>query len=117
MTEYNTNLKNRCYQFSLDVIKLVDLLPNKRACWIIADQLIRSSTSIGANIVEAKSSSSRLEFKKFYEIALKSANESIYWLNLLKDTNFIKADKIDFLIKECQELANMLGSSVLKLKR
>lgn len=116
MKEYSTDLKQRCYQFSLDIIQLIDLLPNKKACWVISDQLVRSSTSIGANIIEAKASSSRLEFKKFYEISLKSANETIYWLNLLKDAKLISSDKIDSLIKECQELANMLGSSIIKLK-
>lgn len=52
---------------------------------------MRSGTSVGANLVEATSSSSKLEFKKFHEIALKSANETKYWLGLLRDS--AKADK------------------------
>ena len=69
-SKFKTDLVGRCYRFSLDVIKLTDELPNKRSAWVITDQLIRSATSIGANLTEARASSSRLEFKKFYEIAL-----------------------------------------------
>jgi four helix bundle protein len=77
-SKFKTDLKLRCYKFSLEIIALTDKLPNKRSAWIITDQLIRSATSIGANLIEARASSSRLEFKKFYEIALKSSNETKY---------------------------------------
>ncbi|MDD5110576.1 MAG: four helix bundle protein [Patescibacteria group bacterium] len=80
-----SDLRERCYRFSLCSIALVDTLPNRRSAWVISDQLIRAATSIGANLVEARASSSRLEFKKFYEISLKSANETKYWLGLLGD--------------------------------
>jgi four helix bundle protein len=120
MQNYNSksksDLKERCYRFGLEVIALVDLLPQKRSAWVIADQLIRSSTSIGANLVEARASSSRLEFKKFHEIALKSANETKYWLCLLRDAKLIEENKISVLLGESVELANMLASGVIKLK-
>ncbi|MCI0472034.1 MAG: four helix bundle protein [Ignavibacteria bacterium] len=114
--KYKTDLKDRCFKFSISTIKLCDSLPNKRSSWVISDQLIRSSTSIGANIMEAKSSSSKLEFKKFYEIALKSVNETIYWLNLLKELNLLDTKIIDDLTNESHEIANMLGKSVITLK-
>mgnify|MGYP003866386553 CR=1 FL=1 len=63
----------------------METLPNKKVYWVISDQLLRAATSIGANIVEAKASSSKRDFIKFYEIALKSANETKYWLGLLRD--------------------------------
>lgn len=115
--KFKTDLKQRCYDFSLGIIALTDDLPNKRSAWVISDQLIRSATSIGANLVEAKASSSRLEFKKFHEIALKSANETKYWLGLLKDSKLANAEKIDKLSREVNELANMIASSVLTLKQ
>src|SRR3990170_506461 len=114
--KFKTDLKDRCYKFSLQIISTVSDLPNKRTAWIIADQLIRSATSIGANLVEARASSSRREYKKFYEIALKSANESVYWLSLLKDSGLAQTYVINPLIGEAIELANMLGAGVLKLK-
>jgi len=100
----------------LRVIGLNDVLPNKRSAWVISDQLIRSSTSIGANLIEARAASSRLEFKKFHEIALKSANETKYWLCLLRDTGLANKEIIENLLKEVIEIANMLASGVMKLK-
>ena len=114
--KFKTDLIGRCYKFGLAVIKLTDSLPNKRSAWVIADQVIRSATSVGANLVEARASSSRLEFKKFYEISLKSANESDYWLSLLKDANLAKSENIDALQSELRELCRMIAASVIKLK-
>ncbi len=115
-SKFKSDLKDRCFKFSLDAIKLIDILPNKRAAWIIADQLLRSATSIGANLTEARASSSRLEFKKFYEIALKSANETIYWLELLRDSKIASSEDIEPLLIEVREISNMLGAGVIKLK-
>ncbi len=67
-------------------------------------------------LVEAKASSSRLEFKKFNEIALKSANETRYWLYLLRDSELVMSSKIIPLLNELEELIRMLASGVLKLK-
>src|SRR3989344_3569140 len=108
-----SDLKTRCYQFSLRLIGFIETLPNQRVCWIIADQLLRSGMSMGANLVEATSSSSRLEFKKFHEIALKSANETKYWLGLLRDSGKADRDKINELLKEVTEIANMLAAGIL----
>src|SRR3989344_4975197 len=115
-SKFKTDLVGRCYRFSLDVIKLTDSLPNKRSAWVLADQLIRSATSIGANLTEARASSSRLEFKRFYEISLKSANESKYWLELLGDSGLVVKDRLKSLLSELHELSSMIASSVLKLK-
>jgi four helix bundle protein len=115
-SKYKSDLKARCYKFSLNLISLVDSLPKEKSSWIIGDQILRSGTSIGANLVEAKASSSRLEFKKFHEIALKSANETKYWLELLKDSKKIDIPVADKLIGENIELANMIASGVLRLK-
>lgn len=114
--KFKSDLRARCYQFSLEVIFLTDSLPNKRSVWIITDQLIRSATSIGANLIEARASSSRLEFKKFYEISLKSANETKYWLGLLRDTKLADVNKVSNLLSEVTEISNMLASGVMKLK-
>lgn len=114
--KFKSDLKLRCYKFSLEVIAIADTLPNKRSAWIITDQLIRSATSIGANLIEARAASSRLEFKKFHEIALKSANETKYWLCLLRDTKLTNSEKIETLLQEVTELSNMIASGVMKLK-
>jgi four helix bundle protein len=110
------DLKARTFVLSLNIIELCDDLPNKKAVWVITDQLLRSSTSIGANINEAKSASSRLDFKRYYEIALKSAHETVYWLSLLKMSKIYTGKSADILIAEVKEISNMLGKSVLTLK-
>ncbi len=91
-------------------------MPSQKIYWVITDQLLRSSTSIGANIIEAKSSSSKKDFIKFYEIALKSANETKYWLGLLRDSTDVDKSKVNQLLKEIEEMSKMLGSSLLTFK-
>ncbi len=111
-----TDLRKRSFSFSLMLIVFVNKLPNSKAYWVFSDQLLRSGTSIGANIIEAKASSSKRDFIKFYQIALKSANETLYWLCLLKESSLVKKDDVDPLIQETKEIANMLGASLLTLK-
>lgn len=112
----SSNVKLRAYEFSLDIIKFVNALPNKRAFWSIGDQLLRSSTSIGANLIEAQSASSRKDFIKFYEISLKSANETKYWVCLLRDSYTELKKDCTKLLSETEEISNMIGSSILTLK-
>jgi len=114
--DYKKQLLERVVKFGKDSIKFVDSLPNKRSCWIIGDQYLRSSTSVGANVVEAQASSSRKDFINFLTHALKSANESKYWLFLLKDMNEVNQAEMQRLLKEADELAKILGSSTATLK-
>jgi len=83
MTIENSKFKkefiSRLINFSISIIKFCELLKNERYFLVIIDQLLRSSTSIGANIIEAKSSSSKAEYVRYFQIALKSANETKYW--------------------------------------
>jgi len=83
---------------------------------VIAKQLLRAATSIGANIIEAQASPSRKDFTNFFNHSLKSANETKYWLGLLKDTNKTDSQSINSLLKEIDEIANILGSSILTLR-
>ena len=110
------DLKYRAYYFSIKIIKFVGTLPNQRIYWIITDQLVRSATSIGANIIEAQAASSKRDFARFFEIALKSANETKYWLALLRDATDIEKEKVNTLIEEAKEVSNILGASLLTLK-
>ena len=84
--------------------------------WPIIDQLIRSATSIGANVVEAKSSSSKRDYLKFFEIALKSANETKYWLILIREINLELKQEAEEHLREADEISKVIGASVLTLK-
>jgi len=111
-----TDLKHRAYQYSIKIIEFLDTLPKDVSTGIITKQLLRSATSIGANIVEAKGASSKRDFTNFFSHSLKSANESLYWLGLLRDGKKMNNPQIEYLLNETKELANMLGSSILTLK-
>lgn len=115
-SKFKTDLKQRAYKYSIKVIEFLDTLPQDMSTNVIANQLLRSATSIGANIVEAKGSSSKKDFTNFFNHALKSANESLYWLGLLRDAKKINSPELDYLLNETRELANILGSSILTLK-
>ena len=114
--KFKDEFKSRTYKFALDVIKFVDQLPVEQTSRIVTGQLVRSTTSIGANLIEAQAASSRRDYTNFFTHALKSANECQFWLGLLKDSG--KGDKgtIDKFLKEASEIANILASSILTLK-
>lgn len=109
-------LRYRCYDFSIQIIRFLYTLQDDKVLFVIIHQLLRSTTSIGANVIEARSASSRRDFIKFYEIALKSANETKYWLGLLRDATKVSKDKMNLFINEATEISNMLSASILTLK-
>lgn len=117
MNNPKEQLRHRAYKFSISVTKFAALFPHERIYWVISDQLLRAATSIGANIIEAQSASSKKDFINFYTIALKSANETRYWLGILRDgTDLAKKEEIEILLKEAKDLCNMLGASLLTMK-
>lgn len=115
-SKIKSDLKSRCYFFSLELIQLIDSLPKNASAQIIAKQLLRSGTSVGANLVEATAASSKLDFKKYHEIALKSANETKYWLGLLRDSKKAEKEKVNVLLQEIHELSNMIAAGILRMK-
>ncbi|MBI2097832.1 MAG: four helix bundle protein [Candidatus Vogelbacteria bacterium] len=116
-TENKKGLKERSYHYALEIIALTNHLPKQdQAAIVIYKQLIRSATSIGANIIEAQAGSSRKDFTNFFSYALKSANESKFWLGLLKDSGKIDSGRAGGLLNETAELANILASSIITLK-
>lgn len=114
---FSEKLKRRIYQFIIELIKFTETLPkNDPLCRIAVDQLLRSGTSIGANYVEAIAGSSKRDFTNFLTHSLKSANESKFWLALLRDTGKGNKAKINLLLNELGEISNIIGSSVRTLK-
>lgn len=115
--EYRKQLIRRAYKYSLDVIKFIDSLEKADfSIQVMAKQLLRSATSIGANIIEAQAASSKRDFVNFLSHALKSANETKFWLGLLRDSGKADKQKADILVQETGELAKILGSSISTLK-
>lgn len=114
--KFKKDFIRRLIKFSIRILKLCEKMRAKRTLWSIIDQLIRSATSIGANVVEAKSSSSRRDYLRFFEIALKSANETKYWLILIQESMPGFKIEAEQLLKEADEISRVIGASVLTLK-
>jgi len=107
------NIRHRCYYFSKEVLLFVKDCKYDRVYTSLFDQLIRSATSIGANVVEGRAGSSKKDWKNFFIIALKSANETKYWLCLIRDTMEIDAAKVGLLLKEIEEIAKIIASIII----
>ncbi|MHC2992863.1 hypothetical protein OB13_15215 [Pontibacter sp. HJ8] len=103
----------KSYSFALRVIKLYKHLTQEQREFVLAKQVLRSGTSIGANVEEALGAQSSADFRHKLSIALKEARETSYWLRLLKDSDFIKVDAFSSIHGECHELVKMLKSIIL----
>jgi len=115
-SKFKKEFITRLIKFSIRTLKFAEKARKERILWSLLDQLIRSATSIGANVVEARASSSKKDYLRFFEIALKSANETLYWLILLKESAPEFRSKLEELYGEAEEISKILGSSILTLK-
>lgn len=114
--KFKNEFKKRLYNWVLKLIKFIDELPKDSVCNVMGRQLLRSGTSIIANYIEANSASSKKDFINFFTHSLKSANESKVWLTLLRDTEKGNKDRLELLLNELVEIANIIASSILTLK-
>jgi four helix bundle protein len=115
--KYENDIRIRTKRFAVRVVKLTNELKTKNIDYPLRDQFLRSGTSVGANVREAKASSSKKELIRFYEIALRSANETDYWMEVIEEgcdlnTKLMESDK-----KELQEISKVLASIIINLKR
>lgn len=113
----HNDLRARTRDFGVRVIKMVDHFPNKRAANIIANQIIRSATSVGANYREACRARSTKEFISKLGIAEGEADETLYWLEVIASTELIKKDLLVDLMKEADELIAILIASAKTAKQ
>ena len=106
---------SKSYAFSLKIIDLYKFLIDKKE-YVMSKQILRSGTSIGANVHEAVASESKRDFIHKLGMAFKESGETSYWLNLLKDSMFIPLEKFSELIEDCTELTRILNSIILTTK-
>jgi len=105
----------KSYDFALSIISLYKKLIEKKE-YVLSKQILRSGTSIGANIHEAVSGESKKDFIHKLGIAVKEARETSYWLNLLKDSDYITHDEFNKLNNSCDEIIRILNSIILTTK-
>lgn len=111
--------KLRIYRFIIRLLKFLAKIPYDAVINEIKKQLTRSGTSMGANYFEARGASSKRDFRNFFTISLKSANETCFWLSVLLDANLIPKNLIEeckYLLKEAKEIANIFASSIITMQ-
>ena len=102
--------------FAIRIIRMYQWLVNERREYVLSKQCLRSGTSIGANIREVLNSQSKSEFIAKFQISIKEANETMYWLELLYETDYISKDMYNSIYPECVELAKLLTSIIKSTK-
>jgi len=113
----NSIVNTKSFEFSVRIVNLYRFLCEQKKDFILSKQLLRSGTSIGANIREALQAQGKKDFLSKINIALKEANETIYWIELLHATDFIDVKQKESIWKDCDEIIRMLVSTVKTTKR
>lgn len=114
--EYKRDIKTWTVAFSVSIVKLTKELEDKTVPFAIINQVLRSGTSIGANVHEGKSSSSEKELIRYLSIALKSANETEYWFKIIKEAYGFDSSTIIECQNELTELQKVIATIIIKLK-
>ena len=111
-------IQERTFEFAIRIVKLCQYLDEKPGVErILSNQLLRSGTSVGANIEEAQAGQSRADFLSKMSIASKEARETLYWLKLLEKTELISIDRLQDLKQEADEIVRILTSIVKSTKQ
>ena len=109
-------IQEKSFHFAVRIVKLCKYLRENAKEYDMTKQLIRSGTSIGANVAEAQQAQSRADFVHKLNIALKEAYETNYWLRLLHATGYIESKAYDSIMADCSELEKMLITIVKSAK-
>ena len=110
-------LRDKSYSFALRIVRLYRYLKNEHREYVLSKQVLRSGTSIGALVREAQYAQSRKDFINKLSVSLKEANETDYWLNLLKDTSYISEKMHESIESDVKELIKILTSSIKTTKK
>ena len=105
-------VESKSFDFAIRIVNLYKFLTADKKEFVLSKQILKSGTSIGANISEAQQGQSRKDFLMKMNIALKECSETKYWLKLLDATNYIDDDQTNSIMKDCIELERMLTSIV-----
>ena len=112
----NNVILDKSFDFSVRIVNLKKYLNKEKQEHIMSNQLVRSGTSIGANVTEADQAQSKADFISKMGIANKEAHETRYWLRLLHKTDYINDEEFSSIIADCQELIKILQSIIKSAK-
>jgi four helix bundle protein len=109
-------VKNKSFAFAVRVVKLYQFLGEQKKEFVLSKQLLRSGTSVGAMIREAEHAESKNDFKHKMSIAQKEMNETIYWLELLKDTNYLNIEQFESINNDAIEIIKSITAIIKSIK-
>ena len=112
----NNPIADKSFDFSVRIIKLYKYLCDEKKEYVLSKQILRSGTSVGANIEEAIGGYTKKDFRHKLSISYKEIRETKYWLRLLKETDYIQPDLFESLFKDAEELAKMLFTIIKNSK-
>jgi four helix bundle protein len=114
---YNSPLTSKSYTFGVRIVNMVKYIKCSPKEYGMLNQVFRSGTAIGALVSEATYAQSSADFVNKLSIALKECNETLYWLNILKDTEYLNEIEYGSMSTDCQELLKLLISSIKTAKQ
>ena len=112
----NNIVEEKSFEFSVRIVNLYKYLTTARQEYVMSKQLLRSGTSIGANVCEAQQAQSPMDFLSKMSIALKEAYETDYWLRLLQKTEYLNKDEYNSIISDCRAITKLLVTIVKSTK-
>ncbi len=110
-------IEEKSFEFAVHIVKLCKYLREEKHEYVLSKQILRSGTSIGANVAESQQAQSRPDFVHKLNIALKEASETNYWIRLLKATDYLTEQEYRSVYLECQELEKLLTSIIRSSKK
>jgi four helix bundle protein len=110
-------LLTKSYSFALRIVKLSQYLVEEKKEFVLSKQILRSGTSVGANIEEVNQAESKADFIHKLSISNKEAFETHYWLRLLRDSNYLTDKLAESLLNDCDEVQKLLVSSIKTAKK
>ena len=109
-------LREKVYKFALRTIKLYQYLANEKKEFVLSKQVLRSGTSIGANVEEANQAQSKMDFVHKLSISQKESFETHYWIRLLRDSEILTEKFANSLLEDCEEIQKLITASIKTAK-
>jgi four helix bundle protein len=109
-------VKNKSFAFAVRIVKVYQYLVDNKKEYVLSKQLLRSGTSVGAMVREAEHAESKADFKHKMGIAQKEINETIYWLELLNETNYLKSNQFESINADAVEIIKLITSIIKSTK-
>ncbi|MBQ7244965.1 MAG: four helix bundle protein [Alphaproteobacteria bacterium] len=116
MINKKETVKEKSKKFALRIVHLYQYLTDNKKEFVLSKQILRSGTSIGANLAESTCAVTEKDFLSKVYIALKETEETLYWLDLLKESKFIDSKSHSSMFADCQEIAKMLTKTIKTLR-